>query len=115
MDDLREEVSNAIKRIQVGIPGRVDDLFMGCHEKGNFHVCYGTRHYLENITKEQVIEELSYIKTKTHQLIEISDDFRNLTANKKITYIIDSDYGKGGITICKMLDDKITWLFDIDR
>jgi hypothetical protein len=116
MEESTEEISNAIKRIKVGIPGRVDDLVMAIGENDKFSVALETSLItLENINKKRILDELSYCKNKFNQLIELSDDLKKLTLNRKINFMIDYNYGMGYTQICRMIDDKIEWLIDVDR
>jgi len=69
--------------------------------------------YIENVTKENALQDLSFTKEKFDDLIGKSSELSDFIKDKKIEYSLAFDYGKGGIGICDEIDGEIKWLHKI--
>lgn len=68
---------------------------------------------LENITKNNALDDLENAKTKIKNMLSNSKELSDLLSNKEFVYLLNYDTGKAGIEICEERNEKIKWLINL--
>jgi|GEM_PF-2420165 len=115
-DTDSEKIRNRISLIPEGIQLRLGDMTIRADNSGKLIVTGWTNTiYFENITKENVLQELGDLKLSyaelSHSFKELDDIIK--ANNLKIEYYISyDDAGKVGIALCSEIESKLNWYID---
>jgi hypothetical protein len=94
----------------------VGDITLSSKDQNNISVTGWTDSIaLENITKQQVLADLSETKIIFDNMVKCSNEFEHFIKDKQIIYQISYDYGMGAVGICSETNKHLVWHTELKK
>jgi hypothetical protein len=110
-----ENIRKRIWLIADGIPLKLDNMTIQANDSGKLLVTGWTNTiYFNNISKENILEELNDLKSSFSGLSKSFVELNDLVKRNGLTieYHMTYDTGKAGIGLCSEIEGKLNWYID---
>ena len=108
-DEVKIRLKNAILLLADQQSYKVGDITLSSKDQNISVTGWTNSIALENITKQQVLADLSETKIIFDNMVKCSNEFEHFIKDKQIIYQISFDYGMGAVGICSETNKHLVW------